>query len=71
MDWRFAGGINWRGLFPHRDDDVTALAIIREERTAWELLHRMPLAAKCWLQFTVLQQRPGDWRIGMTIGCDL
>ena len=68
-------GLNWRGLLPKRDADVTALAIIREtpgdesdERTAWELLHRVPLSAASWLQFTVQNQRAGDWRIGFTIG---
>ncbi|MCE9612097.1 MAG: carbohydrate porin [Chthoniobacter sp.] len=74
-DWRFAGGITWRGLIAQRDDDITAVAVIHErlgdqgsERTAWELLHRVPLAAESWLQFTVQHQGKDEWRVGLTLG---
>ncbi len=77
LDRRFVGGLNWHGLIPRRDYDVTALALIHEtlgdepgNRTAWELLHRVPLSETNWLQFRARTTGAPDSRsAGNPDGC--
>lgn len=69
LEERLVSGLSYAGLFPHRDEDITAFAIITEnldngvqgrshkhQRQAWELLHRIHVTDSLWIQASVQRQ---------------
>ncbi|MCB1203345.1 MAG: hypothetical protein KDN18_03730 [Verrucomicrobiae bacterium] len=61
------GGLTWEGLIPGRDEDITSIAVIREERPdrpeiSGEIIHRFSLGEKLWIQGEVLVQNAGSHR---------
>lgn len=82
--WKSSGtaGLTWEGLIPGRDEDLTSLALIADERPdraelSWELLHRFPLSEHTWAQVEVQSQNAGshvaasdDWKLGLRLGWD-
>lgn len=70
---RLVAGLSYAGLFPLRDEDTTAIAMIAEDldgggdddrrgkRQAWELLHRVHISDAVWLQASV------QWQNGIAV----
>lgn len=76
QEYRGVAGFSYEGLFPHRDEDTTAIAMIIEHprRQACELLHRFRLNDHCWLQASLQWQGQAvgtdqsEWRAGLRVG---
>ena len=74
---RIATGLHAGGLFPARQKDETALAVVWEElpenatRLATEALHRFWVRDSFYIQTSALWQRESrtdGWRFGMAVG---